>query len=461
MPRYSAQNLAALDPEYRKANNISLGGGQRNSRYRYGKQNNVFICSGKELNSSGLCFRLLPIYEDAEKQQFASFREGRDDSGYGDWCRLVTCAHWVGHPGICFIVHDGNPAVNLYESPLHVLRKAAWDNKETPGIGRLFSELLSKQFVRDSHIGSLRKPEETLFISATAVYVDGSGQVTLGAFDDNRGKDDRDRGARIIGLKKSAAQAFLSALRAQNANGDYCVGDMLSFDTAPLVTFLPNGYVSGRQKLSGVGLEGPETFHCPPYAHMPENTSADNFVVGYPQSRTDVTHFAIIHPAYHKQPVSLEPVAERVVSETLTWDDYLYVPSYEEQAEMLAPVFPREVLEFAWQEFPQYMRAIPKNKVTVSMMDEDDAVADAAPSSARSAAVEKPVVRRTAGKAQTSAPSSPIADLSDEISPAEAGEIASIFSDAGQPEATPAQAPGKLNPADILARAKAKLAAKK
>ena len=448
MPRYSAQNLAALDPEFRKANNISLGGGQKNSRYRYGKQNNVFICSGKELTENGLCFRLLPIYEDKATQKFAEFREGRNLDTFGDWCRLVTCAHWVGHPGICFIVHDGNPAINLYESPLHVLRKVAWDNKETPGIGRIFSELLSNQFVRDSHIGSLRKPEETLFISASAVYVNSDNEIVLGAFEENRGKEDRDRGARIIGLKKSAAQAFLSSLRVRDENGEFLSGDMLSFGAAKLVTFLPNGYVSGGQKLMGVGVDGPEAFHCPKYVRSSDKRA--QFVVGYPQSRTDVTHFAIVHERYMDQDVTLEPYADRIAAETETWDDYLFVPTYEEQAEMIAPVFPREALEFAWQEFPQYLRAIPRNTVTVSMMDDEPAETPQ-PKMAASKSVTRPVAAPKATPADPPAPWDPIEG---EISAEEAAGVADLL---GGADAAP-KPKSTMTANDILARARAKAA---
>lgn len=377
MPRYSAQNMSALDPDYRKANNISFGGGgsQKRSRYAYGKQNNIFIASGQELTSNGLCFRMLPIYE--TPGNFANFREGAEGSSSGDWCRLVHCAHWVGNPGLCFIVHDGNPEINLYDSPLHVLRKAAWDNKETPGIGKLFTELLANQFTRNSHIGSLKKPEETLFISASSVYINDAGQITLGAF-----TDDRDRNARIIGLKKSAAQALLSAIRVQNEAGEYMVGDMLSFGPSQVVTFVPNNYTSSGQNLIGHSLAGPATFQCPKYVRS-SNKNA-NFVVGYAHSKMDLSHFAIVHDTYMNQEISLEPYAERIVAETQTWDDYLWVPTYEEQAEMLAPVFPREALDFAWREHPEYLRHIPRNTTTVSVLSDDgDDVPVAAPAAQR------------------------------------------------------------------------------
>ena len=464
MPRYSAQNLAALDPDFRKANNISLGGGgnRKKSRYAYGKQNNVFIASGQELTNNGLCFRLLPIYE--TPGNFANFREGQDGNSSGDWCRLVHCAHWVGNPGLCFIVHDGNPEVNLYESPLHVLRKAAWDNKETPGIGKLFSELLSNQFTRNSHIGSLKKPEETLFISASSVYIDDAGQITLGAF-----TDDRDRNARIIGLKKSAAQALLSAIRVQNEAGEFMVGDMVSFGPSQLVTFIPNGYASGGQNLVGHSVAGPATFQCPKYVRSSDKNA--QFIVGYPHSKMDLSHFAIIHSTYMNQEVSLEPYAERIVAETQTWDDYLWVPTYEEQAEMLAPVFPKEALDFAWREHPEYLRHVPRNTTTVSMMSDDDDsdIPVAAPAAPRAAAPVAPVASRPAA---APTPWETPAELSAE----DAAGVVDMFAaavDSVPPgaatvpppppsahSASPAAAP-KSSSADILAKARARASAGK
>lgn len=455
MPRYAAQNLAALDPEYRKANNISLSGGnKKTSRYRYGKQNNVFIASGKELTENGLCFRMLPMYEgEGENKTFTSFRQ--DDVSLGDWSRLVTCAHWVGNPGVCFIVHDGNPAVNLYESPLHVLRKAAWDNKETPGIGRLFAELLLNQFTRDSHIGSLKKPEETLFISASAVYVNDRGQVALGAFDDERRQEDRDRGARIIGLKKSAAQALLAALQVRDESGEHLVRDMLSFESAQMLTILPNGYQSGGQRLMGVDVEGPTTFHAPKYVRSSAKSGDHPYVVGYPQSRTDVTHFAIIHETYMDQAVTLDAYADRIVEETQTFDDYLFVPTYEEQAEMLANAFPREALEFAWSEFPEYLRTLPKGTTTVEVSE----IPETAP--ARRPAPAPTAKSRPVTKAAPADPvGAPWGDASDdEISSEEAAGVVDLFAapaEPAKPEASKRQVADEL-----LARARAKAAASK
>lgn len=463
MPRYNSQNLAALNPEFRKAHNISAGGNTaKKSRYAYGKRNNVLVAAGDAIKN-GLCLRLLPIYDspDVENRKLVTtFREGAET--YADWCRLVTCAHWVGNPGLCFIVHDGNPDLNLYESPLHVLRKVAWNNRETPGIGRLFTDLLSNTFTRDSHVGSLKKPEETLFISASSVFVNDQNEITLGAF-----TDDRDHNARIIGLKKTAAQSFLSALSVRDSEGDFAVDGMLDSAAAPLVTFLPLSYMSGGQNLVGHSVSGPSTFQCPKFVRSTDPSA--QFIVGYPQSRTDNSHFAIIHDTYLGQNVSLEPYMDKIVNESLSWDDYLYVPTYAEQAEMLSKVFPREALEFAWQEFPEYMQTIPRSTVTVSMLEEEsiEVEIDEAPAPA-------PALTRRPSVAQNMAPPKAVKPtgvaesqaLAGEISAAAEQSVANFFSAADIPPAmTPTAvvppaprkpAADKTSSSDVLARARAK-----
>jgi hypothetical protein len=365
MPRYSSQNLAAVDPEFVKANNISTGGSPKKSRYAYGKQNNVLIAAGNALLANGLCLRLLPCYEETARtssgdRQFVSFREGKNDVAFGDWARLLTCAHWVGNPGVCFIIHDGNTEINLYDSPLHVLRKVAWDStKENPHptLGRVFSELLTNSFSQNSHIGTLKKPEKTLFISASIVQLDERGEVSLGAF-----CEDPKKNARIIGLKKSAYESLLSALSVKGPDDVHLSGDMLSLDAAKLLTILPESYVSGAPKVMAVGAEGPETFHCPKFAKSSDPNA--QYVVGYPHSRSDKTHFALLHDTFQGRPITLEPYIDRLVGETKSWDEYLWVPTYEEQAEMLAPAFPKEVLDYAWRDYPQYLRALPKGTTT-------------------------------------------------------------------------------------------------
>jgi hypothetical protein len=477
MPRYSAQNLAAVDPEYRKAHNIGSGGGSNNKkrRYAYGKQNNVLVASGNELLANGLCLRLLPIYDETAKdesgnREFVNFREGRDGVAFGDWSRLLTCAHWVGNPGVCFIVHDGNPDINLYDSPLHVLRKAAWDNKDNPGIGRLFSELLAKNFVKDSHIGTLKKPEKTLFISASTVFVNPEGRVTLGAF-----SDDEKKNARIIGLKTSALQALHSALSVRDeSTGEFLSGDMLGLGASKLVTFLPESYISGTQNVIAVSAAGPATFQCPKFARS--NNKDARYIVGYPQSRSDYTHYAVIHDTFQGQDVMLEPYMDRLLAETQSWDDYLWVPTYEEQAELLANAFPREALDFAWREYPQYLRAIPRNTATFDGAGVD--VEDLEETHMKVQAPPAAAARRSAPAPQPAAKPDPVAPwdpqpVEGEISEEAAESVADLFSAPAAPvppgatvpppaapaQSTAAPAP-KRDSADILARARARASSK-
>jgi hypothetical protein len=494
MPRYDSQNLAAIDSDFRKAHNISLGGGGggKKSPYMYGKQNNVLIASGAELFANGLCLRLLPLYaqpEGASDRQFVNFREGRDNAMFGDWSRLLTCAHWVGNPGVCFIIHDGNPEINLYESPYHVLRNVAWNNSSKsksgiahPTLGRLFDDLLSDAFAKNSHIGSLKKAEPTLFVSASVITLDDSGRPVLGSF-----TDDRKKNARIIGLKTSAAHSLYSALGVQDdATHDFVCGDMLSFSGAKLVTFLPETYQGDGKNRTALSADGITGVKVPKFAQQ-----TNPLVVGYPPSRSSMTHFAVVHDSYNGQEISLEPYAERLVAESLSWDEYLNIPTYEEQAEILASRFPREILDFAWREFPQYLRHVPTGTTTfagVAPADEDYLPEEPAKPAARPQSFVKPTgvaqsfSQAQAPQADPPAPWDPLPAA--EISAEEEAGVMEMFSTApgpvGEPgvpgptgippgatSAPPAvaapkpAAAGKLNSAEILARAKARAAANK
>lgn len=458
MPRYNSQNLAAIDPEFRRQNNLDSGA-KKNSRYTYGK--NVLIAAGNELMSQGLCLRLMPMREESG-DGFVNFREGAGGVAMGDWCRLMTVAHWVGNPGVCFIVHDGNPDLDIRENPYNLLYNVAWKNKETPGVGRMFSELLQKPKVMNSSIGSLTKPEKMLFVSASIVGVDDQGQITLSCF-----LDDQKKNARIIGLKFSALQSVFSALKVQDPDThEFLSGDMLSFGPAKLLTILPESFQSKEQKVMGIGADGPETFFCPKFARGQKDAQ---YIVGYPppDRRSAFTHFAVLHDKFNGHDITLEPYADRITEEATSWDKALNVLSYEEQAELLVPAFPREALEFAWREYPQYLRALSRRPAAAPVVVEEDEDNDEAVQAF--SAARKPV---TAAPARPAAPKpvdpvgAPWGDaVEGEISEEEAAGVADIFSaPAAEAPKAPAPAVEALNPSDVLARAKAakaKLAAKK
>jgi hypothetical protein len=443
MPRYPGQNLASVNPEYRKEHKIDDGSG-KTSRYTFGK--NVVVAAGDKILSGGFCMRLLPLVDQAgsaraNRTEFVPFREGRDQAAIGDWCRIMTVAYWVGNPGVCFIIHDGNPELDIKQSPYFLLRDAARVNKETPGIGRLFSELTQNR-VMNSHIGSLSQPEKMLFVSATSVYVDERGQVTLGAF-----SEDPKRNARVIGLKYSATQSLYSVLNARDPQtGEFYVNDMLSFGAAPLLSIVPESFQAGPQKQIGVGEHGPDVFHCPAYAR--NNDPNAKFVIGRPAKPSSLTHYCIVHDTFRGQPISLEAYEERIVSENRTLDDMLYVPSYEEQAELLSRAFPHEVLEFAWQDYPEYRKYLRGRTTTASYSP-----AEAQP------AQPMQDTRPKAAPAPQPAAVNYDAPFDGDISDDEAAGVADMFSEAPVPKGAsvpppppPRATPSRATPAEIMSR---------
>jgi hypothetical protein len=463
MPRYASQNLAAFNPEYRKANNLgSSGGDGKSNRYTYGKS--VFIASGTDLFADGFTIRFLPIYDESAKdaegnRQFVNFREGRDNAAFGDWSRRMECAHWVGNPGVCFIIHDGNPDLNPYDSPYWLLRGIAWKNSSRdksgvahPTLGRLFDELLSDNVVFKSHVGSLRRPEPVLFVSASTVELDERGRPVLMAF-----SDDPKKNARVIGLKKSCAESLLSCLAARDEQtGEYLSGDMLAADAAKLATFVPNGYQSHPPRnVSAFSAQGPTGIQVP--RRCQQQTPV---ISGYPAKPSDMTYRAIVHDSFGGHPVTLEPYAEQLVAETLSFDQYLHVPTYMEQAELLAKAFPREALQFCWQENPEYLRALPRGTTTVEIggrhvedLDESEAPAVAPRGSAAQRFAPQRPIGESAAQALATAASLPDAELSDD----EAAGVDGMFAagaDSAPPAAPAAAQRSPSNVADIIAKAR-------
>jgi hypothetical protein len=297
-----------------------------------------------------------------------------------------------------------------------------------------------------------------LFISASIVGVDDRGQVTLSCF-----LDDPKKNARIIGLKFSALQSLFSALKVQDPDThEFLSGDMLSMGPAKLLTIMPESFQSKEQKVMAIGADGPETFFCPKYAR-----GGDQYIVGYPppDRRSAFTHFAVLHDKFNGQAISLEPLADRINEEAVSWDQALNVLSYEEQAELLAPAFPREALEFAWREYPQYLRALsrrPAATVTETELEDDNDEAVQA--------FSRPVQKATAPAKPK--PADPVgapwgdAPVEGEITAEEAAGVADIFSAPAEAAPAPAAQPAHsdaISPSDIMARAraaKAKLAKK-
>lgn len=429
MPRYSTNNLAALDPDYRRKHDLDSKS-KGNSRYTYG--NRVFVATGNKAIGNGFCIRLLPVYESsAPGSGFAPLREGPDGAAMGDWCRLMTVAHWVGNPGVCFITHDGNPDLDPKQNPYVLLYRAAWRAKQelNNDLGMLCSELLQSQSVMHSHIGSLRKPEKMLFLSGSHVYEDDAGNTVIGAF-----SDDQTKNARIIALKFTATQSLFSALHAVDENGNFLADGLLDMGAAPLITVLPESYRSNEQKVLGLGENGQETFFCPPYAK-----GSSRYAVGYPapDRRSAFTHFAFVHDTFNGAPVSLEKYASELEESAGCLDDHINVLSFEEQAKLLAASFPREVLEYAWQGFPEYLKYV----------------------GSQSEPTQPPPLRGRVipvGEEPPWPDDVPAQAVAPEISAEEQAGVADIFSSAPAETPAPNTNKKKLDPNDILARAKAR-----
>lgn len=452
MPRYASQNLSVFGAQNTNNNN------DRTRRFCYGKGRNVIIVGGKKMLDEGLCLRLLPTYEVDDRGSRLLNAQGqpvltpfkRPDGSYGDWCRSYECVSWFGQPGLHFIVHDGNPAINRYDSPVWVLYQAAYKNKETPNVGPLFVDLLNRAagFQQQTHVGSLKRPEQILFVSASQVYGRNDRSVGLGCYDL---ADQKEGNARIFGFKKTAAESLLNALQVQDGNGNFLAGDMLA-DPAKVITVISKSYGASAHpkppRPHGVSIEGPEYVTVPYYAISSQNPN-ETVILGKVQARPDSKlppeqHSVVLHDTYNGQRVTLEGYARQLQNDNSTFDELMYIPTFEEQAELMVGSFPKEALDFAWRDHPEYLRFLrgrgattveaPRQQYQPQPMPPTGVAQAHAHAQSISAAMLRPVNATTT--------------TTDEIDPA----AAAAFSQLQQGMAPPA--PGAVD--DVVARARAK-----
>lgn len=446
MPRYASQNLASFGTQ--TSNNS--GDGKR--RFCYGKQRNVIVVGGRKMLDDGLCLRLLPTYEVDDRGGRLTNAQGqpvltpfrRADGSFGDWCRTYECVSWFGQPGLHFIVHDGNPALNLYDSPAWILYKAAYNNKETPGIGPLFCDLLNRAagFQQQTHVGSLKRPEQILFVSASQVYTRSDKSTGLGCYDL---VDQKEGNARIFGFKKTAAESLLNALQVQDANSNNMAGDMLA-DPAKLITVISKSYGAALHpkppRPAGMSIEGPEYVTVPYYAIAPQNPS-EIVILGKVQAKSDAKlppeqHSVVLHDTYNGQRVTLENYSKQIVAENATFDELMYLPTYEEQAELMVGSFPKEALDFAWRDHPEYLRFLRGRGATTVEMP---------------ASLPPAYHQPTPFPVPVPSPAAPMPQ--DEIDPEAAAAYSQLQAAMGQAKATAAPAAAQ-NVADVVAQARAK-----
>lgn len=457
MPRYASQNLANFDSN---TNRMPGGVGGNKRRHNFGKQ--VIIASGNKMVGDGLCLRLIPTYDVDERGSRVTDSAGNpvltkfflnDDreQGFGDWCRFYECVHFFGHPGCSFIVWDGNMSVNKFESPAWLLYTASNEVKKNEiggTLGRLFAELRNTKdgFGSNSHVGSLKAPQPLLFISGSQVFVREDGSIGLSVY------EQPERNARVFGLTKTAMQSFQNALKVEDESGNLMCGDLLSLDAAKLVTIMPTGYGRGMRlpKPAALSTEGPDYVFVPNYAAP---TDAHEVVVlGKPNPKPDQTdggksHSVVLHDNFMKHQIDLQQYEDEVINKNSTFDELMYVPSHGEQAEIMADAFPREALDYAWRDYPDYIRMLPTGRTTVEVpQTESEPEEEPAP---------LPVAQKAKPKAAKPSLEPPAAMTVQDVPASDDFDVAPIGKPAIPPGAT-IPPPAKLGAASAAALAKAR-----
>ncbi len=183
----------------------------------------------------------------------------------------------------------------------------------------------------------------------------------------------------------------------------------------------------------------------PYYAISPDNPG-EVVILGKVQAKPDAKlppeqHSVILHDTYNGQRVTLENYSKQITVENSTFDETMYIPTYEEQAELMVGSFPKEALDFAWRDHPEYLRFLRRGTTTVE-----------APRAVFQQS-EPPASAPAAYSASTPAPAAQ--QLQGEIDPEAAAAYSQLQAAMGQSQAAnPPAAPD--NVADVVAQARAK-----
>ena len=187
--------------------------------------------------------------------------------------------------------------------------------------------------------------------------------------------DQKEGNYRIFGFKKTAGESLFNALHVQDQNGNLLCGDMLAQGQTKLITVISKSYGHGMTpkppRLQCISAEGPDYQYVPRYAVSPQNQN-ESLVLGKPNPSQDgkmsgEQHWVVLHDTYNGHPVGFDNYAQKISAQNSSFDEFMYVPSFEEQAELMAESFPREALDFAWREHPEYLRYLRGGTTVVQM----------------------------------------------------------------------------------------------
>lgn len=281
--------------------------------------------------------------DDPTGQSWDPYRFSAEHGQLGDWFRRYDAVRNFGDPGVTMIIRDpADPtAQDTQMIPAHVIYNAISSAVKAGQDQRGWAALL----IGGRNRGAvLPRPSEVYLIQGAIM------QHKTEVYNPPRGFAPEEKPL-VLELSMGAGTALLAELERviegnQAADGDwenmFVNGDPVGLNNGRFITFykLADGDPRTRQAQQAGGWNAPQ---------QQQGGGRQQEAIGFG---------CYLEPTFNGIPARLNDFEAQVAAKVQNWDDILWFPTVEEQANLLADKLPPEVIMYAWRDHPEW---IPEN----------------------------------------------------------------------------------------------------
>lgn len=289
--------------------------------------------------------------EDPAGVSWDPYRFSAEHNDFGDWLRRYDAIRNFGDPGVTMIIRD--PADSTIEDPqrlpawvlYNAIDRAVAAGQEQQG----WAALLRGGQNRGA---TLSRPSEVYLLQGAIM------QHKSEIYNPPRGFS-ADEKPVVLELSSNAGVSLISELNkprenSQAQDGDwehmYENGDPVSLDYGRFITFyrLADGDPRTRQTVQAGGWNAATS-------QQPGGRRQEPMGYG-----------CYLEPTFNNISANLRDFEQAVASKVLPWDEILYFPTIEEQANLIADKFPPDAILYAWRDHPEWIPETIRNRAVAA-----------------------------------------------------------------------------------------------
>lgn len=297
--------------------------------------------------------RCFPAVSPDDRTQFDPYRLSSGYCDFGDWIRVYEAVRNFGNPGVTMLLHNGmnqsydaqlmNPCWILYRAINQALNQGQ-------GLPEWFPLTKGSQ----GKGAVLSKPSK-LYLVQCAIFrhkskdTFGPGKPPLGAASDGP--------TIVMGLPPTAGEALVQQLEEKTEDwkgepddpAQYKYGDVVGVDAGGFVHIYELGKdPRARFNTARQGASPTSIYSAAPNA--PKGYGGGMEAKGYGVFITKT-----LDGGDNDIPASLTGFEDLIRSKWKKWDDILEFKDDEEQAHLIAPLFPASAILYAWRDHPSWI----------------------------------------------------------------------------------------------------------